>query len=172
VLVAGRTPDGRDDSAAYYTALVASLSSAQVRMHYAIYSVLRGEGIDGGRQLNNAEGRAHCNVYIPLTHFTPPGTDPAQANLEVSSALEALHRERLIGEEWATMLRPGLLRLPGATDPGLHVAPSAIGARLFLLAHGCRIDDPSALLIPDLELADFDPPVRRPQGAIIGTYGG
>lgn len=38
LLVSSRSPGGRDDSGAYLTRLVAGLSAAQIRIHYAMYS--------------------------------------------------------------------------------------------------------------------------------------
>lgn len=168
LLACSRTEDGRDDRAVYLTNVVANLTRNQVRLHHAIYSSIArsGFGSDRLRFLGNTEGRAAINIYIPFASLTELLEVPAaETNELVTQATWGLHREGPIDPEWGSG-PPIVLCFPDAHEPGLHVKPSVMGAEL-LWAHGHRTAVASILLSPDLELDEFDPPIAKPEGALI-----
>ncbi len=95
VLASARTPDGRDDSAISWTALVGRLSATQLRLHYVLYSLLRALKPDSitGWVLTT---RMRQRVVVTLTSVVEAlGLD----EVDDASLFEAIHglaREGLI----------------------------------------------------------------------------
>ena len=172
VLAAARTPDGKDDRAVGWTALVARLSSDALRLHYAIYSALRtklvGQDVDVISEWNSKQ-----LVFTYLELYPRLGFTGDNWTGRVIAAAYALQREGLIthmthgGADHLTGLPYRQYQLPNVGDM-LITATTVDGCYLFLQAHG--YGDKWANAIGDADLA-FDPwPDIAPSFAAVPAY--
>jgi hypothetical protein len=142
VLAAARTPDGRDDRAAYYANLVASLSADQIRLHHAVYAAAATAPLRAGQRYGMSQvDFDHCvygTVQEAVTLLEP--LEEVDASDRVLETLTALRREGLL-TTWAQ----GSAVNFGLGDFGHQLVfaayPSALGCLLYLWAYGVRTSD-------------------------------
>jgi hypothetical protein len=138
VLASSRTENGRDDRGASFLSLIGRLSSYQIRSHFFFYRIIR-ELYDGmGANLASPDGRRKLRTFVPLESYllAMEFNDKENINVITPHVMFGLWREMLIESEfgWGPDVKASY---PGATDaPGLFFSPSALGAGLFLWAHG------------------------------------
>jgi hypothetical protein len=158
-LAAARTPDGRDDRAAYFANLVASLTANQVRLHHAICSALATHELAPGESWGNNELMAHYAVYAPMMVARQVLAGPydeeevTSPNL-VGETVVALYRDGLLANFAVT--RPETLGYVGYDVPIMLAVPTALALHLYLWAYGIRdgeLDTLSRCLTES-----FDPP--------------
>jgi hypothetical protein len=138
VLASSKSEVNRDDRGAAFAALVGRLSTYQIRSHFIFYSLVR--KVFSGKAFNlAAEGRNECEIFVPLSLFVSAmefGTTEAPEAL-LPHVLFGLQRESLIEANFQygpvdTIRR----RYAQADSDAIIVTPSALGAELFLWAHG------------------------------------
>ncbi|MCX6501662.1 MAG: hypothetical protein NT132_04520 [Microbacterium sp.] len=148
MLASARTLAGIDDSAVSWTALVGRLSSDQLRLHYALYSAVRGKVV--GQKVENLSDWESKPVFVGymdlITKVLAWDGDTFQAR--VIEAGVGLEREGLIDtlahgstgfweKHWSP--RSGKA-LPDDQFGFLMFQPTSAGAMLFLRAHGHKLD--------------------------------
>jgi hypothetical protein len=155
VLASSRTSVGRDDRGAAFIALIGRLSSYQIRSHYFFYSMIRLLYEGSTETISMPEGRQNLKTFIPLVAYATAMEFSGGENAELitSHVMFGLSREDLI-EGMFMFGSPGTLRssYPQADTNGILFAPSALGAELFLWAHGRGDVRIAEFLHPDTDL--------------------
>ncbi len=139
ILASARSEDGHDDSAVPQAALVKSLSSNQLRLHFIIYSLLAEHRFDD-RIAESNQFWSGLQMFVParelLESMQLSGVDGEN---HLVLALAGLADHQLIGEGYAVRirdLRRG--RWKRLDDDSLIITPNERGAALFFRAIGLR----------------------------------
>ncbi|MCK8608883.1 hypothetical protein [Agromyces sp. C10] len=159
VLATARTPDGKDDRAVTWTALVGRLSADQLRLHYVLYRAIRELGLNVehdaiveilARPLVFAFTDLLAVMDIPASH---------EGAVRLLDAVYGLQAEGLIADdlahgepEYLEKIRRGHT-FPKAYGNLLIVAGTTRGAALFLQAHGLGQLWAGAIVRPELDLS-------------------
>ncbi len=169
MLASARTPEGKDDSAVSWTALVGRMSADQLRLHYALYLAVRGRIV--GTKVENTSDWESKDVFVGYMDLLVKALawDGKTFKARVVEAGVGLEREGLIGEMshgseafWAKHWSPKVGKaLPGEQSGFLMFRPTAAGAMLFLRAHGHRLDS-ARLTDSELDLAYAGDPQYAP----------
>jgi len=155
ILASSRTESGRDDRGARLAKLVNSLLTYQLRTHCLIYLTVRDVFKNSGLSMSHLD-RAKMRMFLPYSgYLAAMEFSPEEARQLVpiySHTFFGLHSEDLIeGEFFYGGLDHVRAKFEGATEGGVILQPSALGAELFLWAFGCsdRVND--YLFSPDFE---------------------
>lgn len=145
ILASARTEGGRDDRGARLAKAVDALSTYQLRSHYLIYATIRRLFAESGIPFNY-EGRPKMRIFIPIEDYADGMAFDESERQQFSQLLNhvffGLQADKLIGEDWFWGTKSRLVqRWPAAPKDGIVCEPSALGAELFLAAHGC-VDKP------------------------------
>jgi len=152
VLASSRTQISRDDRGAHWSSLVAQLSVYQVRSHFLIYRAIC-DRFAGKDFKFNMDDRPKLSVLLPISSYCSSmdfsHEELNQLSLLLNHSFFGLRKEGLIesfvyGEQAHLKKRLGADSNP-PEEGGVWVAPSALGAELFLWAHGQGHLAPSAL---------------------------
>jgi hypothetical protein len=162
LLAAARTPDGRDDRAAMWTAQIAAMSAVEIRAHYLFYrewAALLADRIDLALMLAFEDRRTVARMYLPMSEFISclgTGDDMGQ----FSHAITDLVRLGLLGTHYAYGENEEA-GIGGSPFPAtIMVHPSAAGIELYGWAQGLPGLVPA--LFPTLARPfDLDPPIPR-----------
>lgn len=149
LLMAARTPDGKDENSAYLAGIVARLTADQIRLHHLVYFALHGTGLKDEYGLQTTMSQKKHSVYIPIEDLVTSGlVDHSGAFGRVVLAIQGLVREGLLDDRYASGGKMQFLStvFPQGAGPGLLVAPSTIGAEIFLRAYGVTAKDTNELL--------------------------
>ena len=146
VLASSRTQISRDDRGAYWTSLVARLSTYQIRSHFLIYRAIydRFQSPNFDFDINDPGERPKLSVLIPYSEywrsmdFTNP-KELSQVDSLLSHALFGLHREGLIesfhyGNKENLKIHIGRQFIPD--EGGIWITPSSLGMELFSWVNG------------------------------------
>lgn len=157
VLASSHSLVGRDDRGAAWTTLVSSLSSYQLRFHYVLYR--EAVRLLGGREVELGTGAgADHPIYFPLGTYLDVMAFSGEEDADALTGhiLFGLSRNDLIGEGFsfasepeAENLKRWRKRLP---EGGMVARINALGAELFLWAHGHGNVSPNRLLDPAMQL--------------------
>ncbi len=140
LLAAARTPEGKDDRAAYYVNLLSSMTANQVRLHHAVYSAIAAHPRQEDHDLADASQAHTAAVRTPVSDAATllefdEDVPPLDA---VGEAVFTLSREGLLGPQATLNLLSQLGSSVGTESQRLAVMPSAVGALLFLWGRGVR----------------------------------
>jgi hypothetical protein len=125
VLAGSRTQDGRDDTGIFYLDIIKSLSSAQLKLHYLIYSSLNKlVVIEADKDFN-----AGLDSYMNRKRLFIPCADILSKGIDYQIDLSALHSKGLLYA----------FEYEGVNDPDsetslLWVAPTTLGVQLYAVA--------------------------------------
>ncbi|MBI5922157.1 MAG: hypothetical protein HY847_11005 [Betaproteobacteria bacterium] len=140
ILASSRSEQGRDDRGARIAKILDSLSTYQLRSHYLIYSSVR--ALFSGRDIPfNMEGRPKMQIFVPFSGYFSAmdfnQTETDQIGQILNHVFFGLHGDSLIEGSWQYGPKDSITKLfAGATDGGIVLQPSALGAELFLWAFG------------------------------------
>jgi len=159
VLASSRSKIDRDDRGASWSALVARLSSYQVRTHYMVYRGIY-DCFRGQDYKFNMDDRKDLEILIPFSSYMKSMDFTSEENNQIGSLMNhaffGLNKENLVetfvygnGERLKTR-RSKFFAPP--EEGGILVTPSALGCELFLWAHGNGSSDLSYTLFLDLEV--------------------
>lgn len=170
VLASSKTPDGQDDRGVFWSNVVASLSTAQLRLHFLLYrNWLR--ALHGERDLNLAmpAGRSQARAEMPLVEcmavvcgqnleVTPEGHVILTPMIESTfrHAVTGLAREGLISDTYSYGAAANLPDVSGRFPLTFMAEPSMPGFELFCWVLG----------LPDLsstDLLSIDPQILPDQ---------
>jgi hypothetical protein len=176
-LAAARTPTGKDDRAAYYANIVASLSANQIRLHHAICSAVATYTLGEGESFGNAATLQRHAVYAPmmvarqLLSGPESEADVTSPNL-VGETVTGLHRENLV--QYFAVTHADTLGYEGYDVPIIMATPTLLALHLYLWAYGIhdgeldtiarcldRPFDPPGPVFTDFQLNPVHQPVRR-----------
>jgi hypothetical protein len=154
LLAASRTENSNDDKTVSFTKLVGSMSTMQVRAHYVIYLMVR--KINLGRvdiNIGASEGRNQLKMYIPFSIFQI-AMGCAITSSDLAHIMFGLNRLNLIEPVGWQYGQTDVLKkvYPDLNEAGIILVPSALGAELFLLAHGCVNETLSEIFDEKLKL--------------------
>jgi hypothetical protein len=139
LLASARTDDGQDDSAVPLVAVVKSLSSFQIRLHFVIYALLAKYPF-AEKVAESPDFWQGLQLFIPADElFEAMELNGVEGQSQIRLALTGLIDERVINGTYA--LRNGDFRSGSSDDlneDGLLVSPNERGASLFLRALGLR----------------------------------
>lgn len=141
ILASARTEGGRDDRSARLAKAVDALSTYQLRTHYLIYATVRSLFADRGLPFN-MDGRPKMKIFISIQDYVA-GMDFDQREKQqieqmLSHVFLGLHADNLIENMWQYGPKEHMAKLwCAAPSDGIICQPSALGAELFLAAHGC-----------------------------------
>jgi hypothetical protein len=141
--------DPGDDAGVSVSALIGRLSGVHLRLHYIVYREIRRAWPTGEPLRVYDEPHARrAAVKIPLADLIAALPELPAGGL--NNAIETLRHEHLIGAEWSMT--------PDGEEWAYRVAPSGLGAELFLWGHGIHPPAGWRLVEPDLEFDGLDVP--------------
>lgn len=161
VLASARTDDGQDDRGVYYSQIVQSMSTFQLRMHYFFYYLIwlnsKGRQLD----LNGYSSRHALSIIVPVACYeaTFGITDRTSEMSVIAHSLSGLSRSDLI-EQTFHFSSPDELKKNGVEvdQHAFLIGPTITGLELFIWAHGRGEKGLNAFLsldligCPDLEI--------------------
>jgi hypothetical protein len=139
ILASSRSGIPRDDRGAAFTALLARLTTYQLRAHYILYRTINALYSTTNRNLQSSDGRTACCTFVPMQDYmTAMKPEPGEPlSVFAAHVLFGLQREALIGQEFGFGSHEELKkRFPDADSGGLLFEPFALGIELFLWASG------------------------------------
>lgn len=161
VLASARTPEGKDDSGVAWTALVGRLSSAQLRLHYILYSTARHLLV--GRSIEAINDLELLPVLVPVEPVIDLLGGDQQGADAFNESIMNLTREGLLSDNFQIDVE-GHQTSTGAVPPGslaLVYRMTSAGVMLFLRGGGSRVTLIRSFLDTDID-AVFDPPENIP----------
>jgi hypothetical protein len=160
VMASSRSDVDRDDRGARFAALLARLSSYQIRCHFVLYRLFK-VLFDGTGSANTAIGRNDMQMFVPIPAFRSAMdmTEKEDLNIVLMHSIVGLVGESLLDNNYQ-FGAPAFLKengYPEAVEPGLLVVPSLLGVELFHWAHG----------LGDVQIAEFLQPSRKFESEIV-----
>jgi hypothetical protein len=157
VLASSRSEVGRDDRGASFLSLLGRLSTYQIRAHFFLYSVVRILYEGSTENLGLPEGRNRLKTFIPVSVYSSAMefNEKEMKNFAtiLSHVMFGLAREALIDTTFRFGTAEHIKQMyPLCDSPGLIFQPSALGAELFLWAHGMGDVSIRDLINPKMEL--------------------
>jgi hypothetical protein len=154
VIAASRTGISRDDRGAAIVALIARLSTYQLRAHYVFYTALKNL-YDGSKvNLGRADDCTNACVFFSTEAFFEAMDFSVRedVNAIVPHILFGLSKEGLISPFWAARDPAGLREILGVHAPqtGIVVIPATLGVELFYWAYGLGNRRPSDFFQPEI----------------------
>ena len=152
ILASSRSGIDRDDRGASFIALLGRLSTYQIRAHYILYSVFKSL-YDGSGLGLSADDKKKIIIYLPYSAYTT-AMDLSDAERKkfvplLEHVFFGLSRELLLDQSLYGGIEVIEKYLPRASDGGIIYWPSALGAELYLWAHGCSDLGAPGLLDPN-----------------------
>lgn len=146
LLAASRTPDGRDDRAVVWSAMLSGMSAVQIRAHFLFYRVWSSALTDSDQNLWMPGERNRARLVIDMAHFVEllGGSDDDAAEV-LSHALPGLVRLSLIEQPaWGSK---DYLKLPKCPyDSSVIVTATPVGMELFGWAAGLAGMTPASFI--------------------------
>lgn len=171
ILASSRSNNIRDDRGACFINSVEGLSVYQIRTHYIFYMGIKILFKDSGYLINLVD-RPKMETFVPMLEYTKAMefTDDELGRLDalLTHSLFGLHKEGYLEKFQYGGKDDFIGSYKNLPSEGIIFTPSALGAELFLWAHGQGDLHVSKLLNPDL---DFEIPkgIVLPIGAILPT---
>lgn len=149
VLAASRSPGGSNDDAITYTSLLSSLPSAEIHLHYVLYSLLRHKWKGCDLNVGAGDGRQKLRTIISYTALI--NLMGGDLPVKVGPRLFNLARHDLI----ETMFTYGkrMQTSDGDTAYFLEFHPTVMGCGLYLAAIGRSAFDMSEIFSSDYSFA-------------------
>jgi hypothetical protein len=177
VLASSRSESTRDDRGARFAAQIGRLSTYQVRAHFLFYRLFKTLFDGDAATVNTDEGRQALRIFVPFPAFAS-GMELADEKFDVvlGHSITGLVAEGLLRSSyhWGDVDLHKKTGFPEATEGGIVVQPSSIGAELFLWSHGRGDVSTYSLLRKDTVLTSevllkLTPGVRavRPGGPLL-----
>jgi hypothetical protein len=165
VMAASRTGVSRDDRGAAMVALIARLSTYQLRAHYIFYTALKTLYDGSAVNLGRTDDCTNAFVFFPTeTFFRAMDFDVGEdAQALVPHIMFGLSKEDLISPFWAARDPDGIREVLAlhVAQTGIVFAPASLGVELYYWAHGCGNRRLIDFLQPELSferLAEIVPP--------------
>jgi len=154
ILASSRSVDGKDDAGVFYTDIIKSLSSSQLKLHYIIYYTLNKLWLEMPKEKTRPNAgmgteTGQYNIWFSTIEIQNLGVD-------VEKDLIALHSKELIGSSYEAL---GHKLEDGKEVPYTKVGPTTLGIQLYAVAHN------KLPVWRNLPLEDFGvfPDIKTPQ---------
>lgn len=180
VLASSRAPGGGTDSGLPWSAVIARLSSDQLRLHFLVYASSRSALISHGYESVTKVHTEHVMLpIIPLMAGMGLRSGHKADYLRLNSALQGLMREGLIGDSYVygtlaliekqATSKARKHRLVAPFDIGLRIQLTIHGVNLFLwgLGHGAGDAEDYLNESVELVLVDEEPGLKAIQDAAV-----
>ncbi|UQA51019.1 hypothetical protein [Vibrio sp. ED002] len=160
VLASARTEDGIDDRGVYYSQIVKSMSSYQLRCHYFFYYLMwyNSKGMD--LNLNSNIDRDKLTIVAPIKCYEETFKSNSKQNEMpfIAHSLSGLAKADLIGESFALQNPEDLKKKNIEVDQfAFVIQPTITGLELFIWVHGQGEIGLPAFMYQDLvEVPDID----------------
>jgi hypothetical protein len=160
ILASSRSEESRDDRALTYINIVKSMSTYQIRFHYALYSLARSFFIDSSLKCGSDDDINKMRLFIPfhIYHNFMDFSENENSFEILSHILLGLSRLELIDPYFASASQNQLSEFfPDVKVRGLVVNISIYGIDLYFQVHGfsnCGIND---FLNPDIHFKNEIP---------------
>lgn len=168
VLASSKSGISRDDRGARLVALIARLSTYQLRSHYIFYSIARTLLLGLEENIGDGTIRSkHGRIFVPFSVYVPAMEFEGGEELEVliQHVITGLVAEGLIEDPWMAGTVDLIQKLaPGAKEAGIIFQVSLVGIELFLWAHGLGHVGREAFLDPGQSF-ESDIPISLPPGS-------
>ncbi len=130
ILASSRSVDGKDDAGVFYTDIIKSLSSSQLKLHYIIYYILNKLWLEMPKEKTRPNAgmgteTGQYNIWFSTIELQNLGVD-------VEKDLIALHSKELIGSSYEAL---GHKLEDGKEVPYTKVGPTTLGIQLYAVAH-------------------------------------
>jgi hypothetical protein len=168
VLASSSSGVSRDDRGAYFTSILSSLSSYQVRAHYTLYITLRSLYAGTAHKISTHADRQALRTFIPWDSFSRCMAFEEGENFDalMGHALFGLHGAGLIDDNFHYGRHDYLRTIySGVPGPGVLYHPSVLGIELFLWAHGLGQRHPAGIFSEELQVTPVAE-LAMPQDAI------
>ncbi len=139
VLASARTEDGVDDRGVYYSQIVKSMSSYQLRCHYLFYYLMWYHSKELKLNLNSNVDRSKLTLIVPVNCYSETFniTNIGNEMAYIAHSLAGLAKADLIGENFAFSNPADLKKQNIEVDQFAFVIhPTITGLELFVWAHG------------------------------------
>ena len=154
VLASSRSEISRDDRGASFAALVARLTSYQIRSHFFFYNLIKLIFDGDSHSVASSEGRQALTTYIPFNSYESAMEFSAKEDAVVilNHVMFGLAKENLIEPSFHFGSADYMSKQYGdRASAGIVFAPSALGAELFLWAYGRGDVNVTRFLEPDIK---------------------
>jgi len=145
LLASSRTSSNRDDRVLSLLSLLRTMSTYQIRTHYILYNILRSVFLDCEFNIQIVSEAQKLAIFVPIEVYNNAMefSDSENVNIILPHSLNALALNNLIAPNfyWFGDQNFLLKNFPdnqAIRGPGLIVAPSPIGAELYLAVQGKR----------------------------------
>ena len=165
VLASARTEDGVDDRGVYYSQIVKSMSSYQLRCHYFFYYLMWHHAKSLTLDLNSNIDRGKLTLVVPVKCYEDTfAHEPDQNKMPfIAHALSGLAKSDLIGENFALQNPEDLKKQKIDVDQfAFLIHPTITGLELFIWVHGQgniglpAFMNPSLIETPDLDIKNIE----------------
>ncbi|ELD8765413.1 hypothetical protein RLP37_003558 [Vibrio cholerae] len=165
VLASARTEEGIDDRGVYYSQIVKSMSSYQLRCHYLFYYLMWFHGKEHSFNLHDNFERAKLTIVVPFkcykeTFKVDASQDPMPL---ISHSLSGLAKADLIGENFSLQNPEDLKKKNIEVDEyAFVIQPTITGLELFTWVHGhgeiglLAFLSPNLVNTPDLDIKSIE----------------
>lgn len=144
LLASSRTSSSRDDRVLSLLGLLRTMSTYQIRTHYIIYNIFRSVFLDHEVNLQIASEAQKLAIFVPIEVYMNAMEFSSSENFNIilPHSLNALSLNNLIAPNYWFGDQDFLLKQFPANQAvkggGLIIAPSPIGAELYLAVQGKR----------------------------------
>ncbi len=171
VLASSRSGTSRDDRGAYYTSLIARLSTYQLRAHYLAYHSFKKHFNGIAFNVGDSKDRRSMRIFIPFSTFIEAldfTAEELKGFVGLSShAIWGLNKEDLIEHFQFGPVEHMRTHFEGVSGPGILMCPTILGVELFMWAYGY-----GQLTMNDFFLSDvtFDDDQNIPIGSSTRVF--
>src|SRR3989339_1669432 len=153
ILASSRSIDGKDDIGVFYTDIIKSLSSSQLKLHYIVYHSLNKLWLEMPTEKTRPNAgmgteTGQYNMWFSTIELQNLGVD-------VEKDLIALHSKELIGSNYEAL---GHKLENGKEVPYTKVGPTTLGIQLYAVAHNKL---PAWRNLPHEDFGEF-PDIKTP----------
>jgi hypothetical protein len=162
ILAASRSSERADDRGATVAQQIARLSTYQIRAHYLFYRSFRSVYLGSPLKAHSDSQAKVLQIYVPAVAFARATELPSDSAVSITDhpvadhVMFGLRREGLIGYTFTLGQQASLAKYyPEAPSEGFLLCPSALGAELYLWAHGKGSVPVARFLDPALVLSEM-----------------
>ncbi len=158
VLASSRTESGRDDRGARIGKILDNMTIYQIRTHYIIYTIIR-KLFKDSKYLFNKNDRHKMEIFIPLSIYVNAmqfdNNEHEQLTPILNNTLFGLNKDSLVETFYYGPIDYIQQNYVEAKEGGIVVAPSALGAELYLWGYGFG-DKELSFILQDANFEDIE----------------
>lgn len=157
ILASSRSEISRDDRGSYYSRIVDSLTTYQIRLHYLIYTELRELFIGADHNIGDPSVRTQLEIFIPFRTYIDAmdfsENEAHQFGSILQNSIWGLVNAGLVDNTFNFGPVEYVRKYyPKASDGGILLRPTTLGAELFLWAYGYGKSPMDVFFNPDAKL--------------------